>query len=362
MLLFQFADDVAIITGRKVAFFCNLIRHNFHLTLEFDEGIVRHRDQFFLGNIDAVAFQRQVIFFGRQAEVGACLGQDVGLDPSVVVHQLRLQLAVRLLPVLQVVLLHQRSDPVEISRVARHLGFDFYLRGIDDSRLGHLLGHALLQDFGQRGIAGFESGILADAHYRRGPAVTGRLVVEQSVQAAEHDLARVDVGYFVRALKVLTTKVQAHPADHDLQILGHVLLLLFCRRRFQLFEDRRGFLALFVFVGQCRLRDLGVELAQPLLRRLLGMKFEGNLDQHVRVLIAGRNPTLFVGRSRRGLRGRGLGLRKGTNSEKSKEREQGKFADHATSRSRHIKVVNHACTLGAISGTHCDHGRGYCPI
>lgn len=104
------------------------------------------------------------------------------------------------------------------------------------------------------------------------------------------------------ALEILALEVEVDPADHDLQVLGHVLLLLFRRRALQLCQHRIGFVPLLVLVSERGLRSLGVELTQPLLRAKLGVVLEDDLDQHVGVLVAGGDPTAIGKLSSLGLR------------------------------------------------------------
>ena len=90
--------------------------------------------------------------------------------------------------------------------------------------------------------------------------------------------------------KVLPAEVEVHPADHDLQVFRDLRLLLLGGGGLQLGDDRFGLLALRVFIGQRGLRNLGVVLRQSLLRAELGMVLERDLDQHVGVAVADRDP------------------------------------------------------------------------
>src|SRR5208282_1009607 len=163
---------------------------------------------------------------------------------------------------------------------------------IDYTGLGHLLGNALLKDLGEPGVAGFQPCVLTDANHCCRSALRGCLLVEQNLNPAEDDLAGVQEWHLVRALEVLPLEVEVDPADHDLQVFRNLLLLLFRGSALQSCQHRLGFLPLLVFIDQSGLRNLGVELAQSLLRTRFGVVLEDNLDQPVGVTVADRDPSL----------------------------------------------------------------------
>ena len=137
-----------------------------------------------------------------------------------------LELVERLLPARQLVLLEQRGDALHVVGIARQFSLNLGARGIDHARLGHLLHHALLQDFSQRLVSRFQPGIFADADHRRRPPFRRRLLIQQNPQPAEDGLAGVQKINFVGAREIQLPELQLDPADHDLEVLRHFLLLL----------------------------------------------------------------------------------------------------------------------------------------
>ena len=108
----------------------------------------------------------------------------------------------------------------------------------------------------------------------------------------------------MRALVVVAAEVEVHLAQNDGQVFLDLGKLLLGRRGLQLGDQCFVFFALGVFVGQRRLRGLDVILRQPLLRAELGVVLERDVEQHLGVAVADRDPVRL--RRRAGLRSRGV--------------------------------------------------------
>ena len=179
LLLLQFADHVAIVARRQVPLLRDLLRDGLHFGLKFTEHLVCHGSDLGGRNVDAVVFQIERIFLGRKAEIGARLGQHIGLCPRVIFGELRFELVVGFLPARQFVFLEQRGDAFHVAGIAAQFGFNLGAGGINHVRLGHLLHHALLQDVSQRFVSRLHPGIFSDADHGRGPPFRGSLFIEQ---------------------------------------------------------------------------------------------------------------------------------------------------------------------------------------
>ena len=124
----------------------------------------------------------------------------------------------------------------------------------------HLLHHALLQDVGQGFVSRLHPGIFPDAGHGRGPPFRGSLLIEQHSQPAEYPSAGIEIIHFVGAFEVLLSELQFDSADYDLEVLRDFLLFLLPHGTLQGGKYGLGLLPLLVFIGQRRLRHVGVEL------------------------------------------------------------------------------------------------------
>src|SRR5215470_9841651 len=115
-------------------------------------------------NIDAVLLERKSVLFRWLAEIRARFGQDGGTNPRIVVHQLRFQLGEWLLPSSELVLLAERSNALEIMRVARQLGLYLDARRVHNARLGPLLDDTLLENLSNRLVSRIKACVSLQSH------------------------------------------------------------------------------------------------------------------------------------------------------------------------------------------------------
>ena len=227
---------------------------------------MRHRGDLRRRDVDTVVFERQGVLLGRQPEIGARLGQDVRPHPGIIVRQLGFQLRVRIVPARELVLLEQDGDPVDVIRVAAECGLNFALGGKDDSRFGDLRQLALLQQLGERLMAGFGTRIFAQPHECRRPPVRRHLIVEQTAQSPENDLAGVEEGHLVLQVEVLLAKLQVERLEENVEIFLDVLVLLRGLSGLELRQYGLEFPPLGELIGEGRIGDAGVEFGHAFLR------------------------------------------------------------------------------------------------
>jgi hypothetical protein len=261
-----------------------------HFRLILAECRVCHPGDLVRCNVDAEALERERILFGRQPEVGARLGQDVLSHPQVVFGQFALQPRIGLFPTRQFVLLEQVRDAFGVIRIAPKFGFHFIPGWIQYAGLGKLFQGALFEQRRKGFVPALRSGVLAQSDDGIGPAFRRDLVVEQSAQPLEDDLAGVDERHQVLSLEIFGTEPQVEGLAQNLQILCNVLVGLRGASRLEICQDRDLFGALREFIGQRGITDALVVFGEPLLRSLFGRMLEFHGQQALRIFVALLHP------------------------------------------------------------------------
>ncbi len=290
LLLLQLTDHGAVVLRGVVIGARHLRGERCHLRLVLGKCRVRHGGDLRRRDVDPVLLEIECILFRRQAEIRARLGQDVLAHPAVVVRQLRLEFLEGGLPALQAVLFAQLRHAVEIIRVASELGLDLALRGVDNSRLRHLLLHTLLQDLGEGAVATLQARVAAQPRQCRRPPLGGHLLIEQRAHALEYHGARIEERHLVLELVVLAAKAQIERLVEDVEVLLHALIGLGAACGIHLSHQRLELVARGELVGERRVGDALVVLRQSLSRALLGRVLELHVEELAGVGVAALDP------------------------------------------------------------------------
>ena len=118
LLFLELADYVAIVGRGQVALLRDFGGDDFHFALDLGEFFVGHLGDLCGRDVDAVVFEGESVLLGRQAEIGARLGQHGGLEPRVVFSELRFQRGVGLFPAGEFVFFEEHGDAFEIICIA----------------------------------------------------------------------------------------------------------------------------------------------------------------------------------------------------------------------------------------------------
>ena len=133
-------------------------------------------------------------------------------------------------------------------------------------------------------------GVLSQAFDRRGPPFWLDLRIEQRPDAAVYEGGDVGIGEQPVLVQLLAAHLVLRRVHQDVEILPHQGILLGSEQRLQLRERGRARLSQLLERLRSQARDLAIEAGHSDLARAFRAEPRQDVQQHLRVLVAGFDP------------------------------------------------------------------------